>query len=356
MRTRRRGSNATGGGGGSGGISSRSTQTRARGRATRKQLLLGLASHEARRPRCEAVSVAAASSPAAARSVTYGDLLGGKLFNFTMPAGVAGSSSATATQFVPGAGIAKPVSQYGLVGKSVHADRHPGEGERHLHLHPQRPGPGHAAWPCRCGRVARVRIRSVNHQPLSVDASLDRAHPGRSGRADGQLPRRRRSAEYDAIQAAAQLKVVWKNDPKFTPAPGNYWSWMRQAGDTNTVNPARYTADTGNVDAALASAAHKVSATYRYHYNSFVPIGPHAARSPTSRRTVAIDLRAARQISAGARRRTSPTVLGSPFTPSSIRVIFYEGASSFGGGQQRSRPASRLRSCRRRSVSRFACS
>ena len=52
---------------------------------------------------------------------------------------------------------------------------------------------------------------------------------------------------------------------------------MRQAGDTNTVNPARYTADTGGVPAALASAAHKVTATYRYHYNNFVPIGPHAA-------------------------------------------------------------------------------
>ena len=52
---------------------------------------------------------------------------------------------------------------------------------------------------------------------------------------------------------------------------------MRQAGDTNTVNPARYTADTGGVPAALAAAAHTVSATYRYHYNNFVPIGPHCA-------------------------------------------------------------------------------
>jgi len=69
---------------------------------------------------------------------------------------------------------------------------------------------------------------------------------------------------------------VWKSDPKFTPS-GNYWSWMRQAGDTNTVNPARYTADSGGVPAALASAAKTVSATYRYHYNNFVPIGPHCA-------------------------------------------------------------------------------
>src|SRR6185437_5670659 len=84
--------------------------------------------------------------------------------------------------------------------------------------------------------------------------------------------------EYDAIQAAAQLKVVWKNDPKFgSGGTGNYWSWMRKAGDTNTQNPARYIADTGKVPAALASAAKVVSATYRYQYNNYVPIGPHAA-------------------------------------------------------------------------------
>ena len=29
--------------------------------------------------------------------------------------------------------------------------------------------------------------------------------------------------EYDAIQAAAQLKVTWKSDPKL-PGSGNFWS------------------------------------------------------------------------------------------------------------------------------------
>src|SRR5581483_2931961 len=119
---------------------------------------------------------------------------------------------------------------------------------------------------------------SQNHFPLSVDAKSISHIPGAQVvQVDNFLavvaPR-----EYDAIQAAAQLKVVWKDDPKFgDKGSGNYWSWMRKAGDTNTQNPARYTADSGGVDAAMASAAKVVSATYKYHYNNFVPIGPHCA-------------------------------------------------------------------------------
>src|SRR5262249_30866224 len=82
--------------------------------------------------------------------------------------------------------------------------------------------------------------------------------------------------EYDAIQAAAQLKVTWKSDPKL-PGSGNFWSWLRQVGDKNTDNPARYTTLQNDADAALKSAAKTVSATYRYHYTGCMPIGPHAA-------------------------------------------------------------------------------
>ena len=82
--------------------------------------------------------------------------------------------------------------------------------------------------------------------------------------------------EYDAIQAAAQLKVVWKSDPKLSGS-GNYWSWLRKAGDTNTRTRPRYIAELGNVDAALASAAKNVTATYKYQYNGHMPIGPQCA-------------------------------------------------------------------------------
>ncbi len=318
--------NATGGGGGSGGISSRSTQTRAAA-AYAKQVLLGLASTKLGVPVAN-LTVSGGVVTGGSGSVKYGDLLGGKLFNYEMPL-VAASTSTTATQLIPGAGITKPVSQYSLVGKSVQRIDIPAKvNGTYTYIHNVRiPNMLHARSVRPRGAGANT---SVNHQPQSVDASSIAHIPGAQVVQIANFLAVVAPREYDAIQAAAQLKVVWKNDPKFTPS-GNYWSWMRQAGDTNTVNPARYTADTGGVPAALASAAHKVTATYRYHYNNFVPIGPHAAVADIKSNSGVVYVQ-------GQSLQGLPpnfaTMLGSQFTPGSVRVIWYEGASSFGGGQQ----------------------
>src|SRR4029079_10771808 len=114
----------------------------------------------------------------------------------------------------------------------------------------------------------RVRPRgggantSQNHYPISIDENSIKNIPGAQVVRINNFVAVVAPKEYDAIQASAQLKVVWKSDPKFgAGGTGNYWSWMRKTGDTNTDNPARWTADTGAVPAALASAAVKVSAT-----------------------------------------------------------------------------------------------
>jgi CO/xanthine dehydrogenase Mo-binding subunit len=317
--------NATGGGGGSGGISSRSTQTRAAA-AYGKQVLLGLASTKLGVPVAN-LTVTGGVVSAGSSSIKYGDLLGGKLFSFEMPL-VAASTSTTATQLIPGTGIAKPVSQYGVVGKSFPRIDIPAKvmGTYTYIQNVRVPGMLH-------GRSVRPRgagaNTSVNNQPVSVDATSIAHIPGAQIVQIANFLAVVAPKEYDAIQAAAQLKVVWKSDPKFTPS-GNYWSWMRSAGDTNTVNPARFIADTGAVPAALASAAVKVTATYRYHYNNFVPIGPHAAVADVRANSATI-------FAQGQSINTIPgniaTMLG--FTnPNQVRVIWYEGASSFGGGQQ----------------------
>ncbi len=95
--------NATGGGGGSGGISSRSTRTRAAA-AYAKQELLKMASSKLGVP-VASLSVANGVVSGGSGKVTYGELIGGKNFNYTFP----GSS-------IPGQGIAKPVSEYKVVG------------------------------------------------------------------------------------------------------------------------------------------------------------------------------------------------------------------------------------------------
>ena len=221
--------NATGGGGGSGGIAKRSTQTRAAA-AYAKQVLLGLASTKLGVPVAN-LSVSGGVVTGGSGSVKYGDLLGGKLFNYTM-------STATSSA-IPGDGITKPVSQYRLVGKSVQRIDIPAKvNGTYTYIHNVRiPNMLHARSVRPRGAGANT---SVNHQPQSVDASSIAHIPGAQVVQIANFLAVVAPREYDAIQAAAQLKVVWKNDPKFTPS-GNYWSWMRQAGDTNTVNPARYT-------------------------------------------------------------------------------------------------------------------
>jgi nicotinate dehydrogenase subunit B len=267
--------NSTGGGGGSGGISQRSTQIRAAA-AYAKQQLLNMASTQLGVP-VSSLTVSGGVVSGGGKTATYGQLIGGKNFNYTMPLDPANSTSATATQYIPGAGITKPVSQYQLVGKQVRRIDIPAKvNGTYTYVHNIRvPGMVHA-------RNVRPRGASANssqsHFPLSVDPTSISHIPGAQVVQINNFLAVWAPKEYDAIQAASQLKVVWKSDPKFGDGgSGNYWSWLRTAGDTNTQNPARYTADTGGVPAALASAAKTVSATYRYHYNNFVPIGPHAA-------------------------------------------------------------------------------
>ena len=89
------------------------------------------------------------------------------------------------------------------------ADRHPGEGHRHVHLRPQHPRPGHAARPRRAAaRPGRLRRR---HGPkvLSVDESSIKHIPGAKVVQFGNFLGVVAPQEYDAIQAAAQLKVKW---------------------------------------------------------------------------------------------------------------------------------------------------
>src|SRR5581483_12364567 len=50
--------------------------------------------------------------------------------------------------------------------------------------------------------------------------------------------------EYDAIQAAAQLKVTWKDTP-ILPTTGNLWKRMRQQ-DSAGLAPARITQQAGD--------------------------------------------------------------------------------------------------------------
>ncbi len=330
--------NATGGGGGSGGISSRSTQTRAAA-AYGHQVLLGMAATN--------LGVAQTSLTSAngvitggGKSVKFSDLLGGKSFGFTMPAPAPGSTSTTATTLLPGTGISKPVANYQLVGTQQHRIDIPAKvlGTYTYIQNVRVADMVHA-------RSVRPRgagaDASVNNQPLSVDPTSIKDIPGAQVVQVNNFLAVTAPKEYDAIQAAAQLKVVWKSDPKFgDKGSGNYWSWLRSASIANTVNPPRYSADTGSVPAALAAAATKVSATYKYHYNNFVPIGPHAAVADVNQNGQSAIVYGqgqainSQEASVATVLQQLPNSKWAGILPANVRFIWYEGSGSYGGGQQ----------------------
>jgi CO/xanthine dehydrogenase Mo-binding subunit len=80
----------------------------------------------------------------------------------------------------------------------------------------------------------------------------------------------------------------------------------------------------------MAGAAKTVSATYKYQYNNFVPIGPHCAVADVHGTTNAVVYVQGQSIN-GIPPQLS-TLLGIP--AQNIRVIWYEGSSSYGGGFQ----------------------
>jgi CO/xanthine dehydrogenase Mo-binding subunit len=228
------------------------------------------------------------------------------------------------------------VSQYQLVGKQVRRIDIPAKvaGTYTYVQNVRVPGMVHARSVRPHGAGANA---SQNHFPLSVDPSSISGIPGAEIVQINNWLAVWAPKEYDAIQAAAQLKVVWKSDPKFGDGgSGNYWSWLRKAGDTNTTNPPRYTADTGGVPAALAGAAKTVTATYRYQYNNFVPIGPHAAVADVNGTSSATVFIQGQTLTGTGGDEGGPielsTLLGIP--PANVRVIWREGSGSYGGGQE----------------------
>jgi nicotinate dehydrogenase subunit B len=264
--------------------------------ASAKQVLLGLASTQLGVPTSQ-LSVSGGVVSGGGKTVTYGQLLGGKLFNVSMPTswamnatGGGGGNFNGPTPAGPGQGIlagqtpAKPVSQYKLVGTTgvqridipdivtgsevyIQNVRIPGM----LHGRVVRPR-GQAAW----GFIAPI---------ISIDESSIQHIPNIQIVRIGDFLGVVAPHEWNAIQAAAELKVKWADPPAVLPGGGNVFKQMRAldaAGKTVTVPNAFNTGqnvppNVGNVDAALASATHVVSGEYGFNTLAHTPIGPMCA-------------------------------------------------------------------------------
>jgi CO/xanthine dehydrogenase Mo-binding subunit len=279
------------------------------------QALLALAAAQLGEP-VSALSAVHGVVSGGGKSVTYGQLVGGKLLNATI----------ATPQLNPGAGIAKPVAQYKLVGT-----RFPRKGMldkvtgRYPYVHNVRvPGMLH-------GRVVRPRGQGAygTAAPIvAVDARSIRHIRGVRLLRAGDFLAVVAPHEYDAIQAAAQLKVTWK-DTSSLPSSGDLAAAMRRQ-DAAGHAPARTALDQGNVDTALASAAKVVKQSYLFHGQGHMPIGPCCAVADvradhatifTNTQSIEGMVPAMQQLLGFA-------------DPLQVRALWYEGSSSFGPGNR----------------------
>jgi CO/xanthine dehydrogenase Mo-binding subunit len=178
--------------------------------------------------------------------------------------------------------------------------------------------------------------------PVSVDASSISHIPGAQVVSRGNFVGVVAPKEYDAVQAAAILKVTWA-DPPAISGSGDLWKKMRadDAAGLARIDRGSIGAEygglfgpIGDVDGAMRSAAHVVSASYGYHYQIHAPIGPMCAVAdvtPGGARvyTYAQGLQGMNGSIAA--------YLGLP--PNRVRVTEYQGASYHGGGRGGVQPA-----------------
>jgi nicotinate dehydrogenase subunit B len=273
------------------------------------------------------------------RSVTYGELLGGKLFNAKIANGTQSTAALpqlTGGVLASGAPGSKPISSYKIVGQHgiPRIDIPAKVNGKYVYVHNIKvPGMLHA-------RIVRPRGQGAYgggtaREIKSVDASSIKKIAG------AQIVRHQNflgvvaPTEYAAIQAAAQLKVTWA-DPPPLPSSGNLWKSWREL-DSQGKTPARVTVNTGNFEAAFQSAPVKLQQSYSFSYTGHLPIGPSCCVADVTPQGARIfsntqDAYETR----GAVKRVLDAVMGASSPAlNRIRVSYYEGGSVYGSAPYR---------------------
>jgi nicotinate dehydrogenase subunit B len=242
--------------------------------ATARQALLGMASTTLGVP-IASLTVSDGVVSGGGKTVKYSDLIAGKTFNVTI-GGQPTSSGATA--FAPGTPAPlKDPSTYKVVGTRVPRIDIPAKvAGTYTYIQNVRvPGMMHGR-PVRQRGQANLRGVTASGGPasftlVSVDESSIKHIPGAQVVRRGNFVGVVAATEFDAIQAAAQLKVKWEAADTL-PGSGDLYGAMRTTPTKDAV-----VLDYGNVDTALKSAAKVLTASYEFPFQVHGPIGPCCA-------------------------------------------------------------------------------
>jgi nicotinate dehydrogenase subunit B len=228
--------------------------------AAARTLLVNMASAQLGVP-AAGLSVSKGVVSGGGKSVRYSELIAGKQFGSTIAAAKATLTSPSDYRLI-GTRVARIDIPDIVTGKTtyIHNVRVPGM------LH---------------GRVVRPRGQAALGQGAAVLAIDQRsiAHiPGAQVVQKGNFVGVVAPREWDAIQAAALLKVTWDSTPNL-PGSGNLEAALRDPARLLTTTLA---VNTGDVGAALAGAARTVSGSYFTAYQMHGALGPNCAVADVS--------------------------------------------------------------------------
>jgi CO/xanthine dehydrogenase Mo-binding subunit len=200
------------------------------------------------------------------KSVTYGQLIGGKRFNVALT-----GNNINATT---GVAQVKPLQELKIVGTSPQRYDIPAkvDGSLKWAVDVKLPGMVHAR---------NVKPPFAGAKLLSIDEASVRGLPGfvkvvNKGNYVAVVCER----EEQAINASRQLKASWEK-PATAPFPASedLFQYMRAATPTSSQNPSVV----GNPDAAFASAAKVIEADYDVPFQGHTAIaGAHATADPSN--------------------------------------------------------------------------
>src|SRR5271165_3295498 len=232
------------------------------------QALLDLASEKLGVPK-DKLSVKDGIVSGGGKTISYGDLVKGQQLKLTIP--VKGDLTSIFGLTIEGDPPMKPVSEYRVIGKSFKNSIISSKVA------------AKETWATDVRLPGMLHARMVHPKTLGstlVSAGLlDKSKfPNSQVIVKGNLVGVVAPTEWEAIQAADQVASGTKwTEWKGLPGNAKLYQHLKEEADWTSAPVAKSDAAKGNVDAVLAAAHKKLSATYQLPYMKHAPIGPTMA-------------------------------------------------------------------------------
>jgi CO/xanthine dehydrogenase Mo-binding subunit len=235
------------------------------------------------------------------KSVSYGDLIGGKRFNLAFT----------------GKAQPKQPAEYQLVGTKYLRRDLPDKavGRYNYVQHLRLPGMLHA----RVVRPRGQRAYGAGAKLLSIDEASIRDIPSARVLRKGDFLGVVAETEWDAVRAARQLKVAWERTPSLPGSAGLHAQIRAEKTEDRVVT------QSGDAAQAFTASAHKSEFSIRGPYQAHAPFAPNCALADV-KADLALVICPTQDVYGT--RRSLAALLGMP--EAKIRVQYFESSGTYG--------------------------